>query len=292
MDYKLDKHPKYGFLQIKPTPSDAEIAEYYSNEFYASESPAQINDSSLDVQTKDKAFYQAWRQDLVDIIKAHFGRTDVAVMDFGCGWCETLAYFKDQGMSCFGIDTTPEAIEYGRSLGLEVEVSDLKVLNPFNRTFDVVLMQNVLEHLSDPVAVVAEISSKLLNPGGLFIIDVPNEFNEFQVAGKEVNSLEEWWVAPPAHLNYFNPDSLQSLLEGEGFEVVDRMSSFPLEMYLLTGQCYVGDPTLGRKMHEQRMLFEENLRSTGRKAVLHKFYRALADINLGRQILMVAEKKA
>lgn len=290
MNYKLEQHPDYGFLQIKPTPSDAEIAEYYANEFYASESPAQVNDSSLDVQTKDKVFYEAWRQDLVHQIESHFGRLDVSVMDFGCGWCETLAYFKKQGMSCFGIDTAPEAIEYGRSLGLNVEVSDLKEINPFGRKFDVVVMQNVLEHLADPIASVAEINNELLNPGGLFIVDVPNEFNEFQVAGKEVNDLNEWWVAPPAHLNYFNRDSLKALLEGEGFNIVDELSSFPLELYLLTGQNYVGNGEVGRKIHEQRMLFEYNLRSTGRTEVLHKFYRALAEINLGRQILMIGEK--
>ncbi|WP_315981280.1 class I SAM-dependent methyltransferase [Aliamphritea spongicola] len=149
------------------------------------------------------------------MIGEHFGRLDVSVMDFGCGWCETLSYFKEEGMECYGIDTTPEAIEYGRSLGLNVEVSNLQDLNPFQRKFDVLLMQNVLEHLADPVAVVAEIHKNLLNPGGLFIIDVPNEFNEFQVAGKEVNNLEEWWVAPPAHLNYFSSDSLQALLQGK-----------------------------------------------------------------------------
>lgn len=290
MDYQLEKHPKYGFHQVSPTPSDEEIAEYYSNEFYASDSPAQVNDSSLDVQRKDRQFYQAWREDIANIIEKHFKRSDVSVMDFGCGWCETLCYLRDKGMDCYGLDTTPEAIAHGKEQGLTVAVSDLKDINPFGKKFDVLLMQNVLEHLSDPEGFIERVYDEVLVEGGLFIIDVPNEFNEFQVAGKEVHALPEWWVAPPAHLNYFDADSLVSLVEDKGFNIKDRMASFPLEMFLLMGKKYVGDPKLGRECHEQRMAFEASLRGTGRTDVLHDFYRSLANLNLGRQVLLIAEK--
>ena len=291
MTYKLIQDEAYGFYRVSPTPSDQEIADYYSQEFYASDSPAQVNDSSLDVQTKDKDFYQAWRNDLLNIIKSQYSDiSDISVMDFGCGWCETLLFFKEHGLNCYGLDTTPEAIEYGKSKKLNVEISDLVNINPFGRKFDVFLMQNVLEHLADPVSFIEEVYSDVLNDGGLLIIDVPNEFNDFQVAGKEVNQLSEWWVAPPAHLNYFSADSLSSLVEGKGFRVIDRMSSFPLEMFLLMGKQYVGDPSVGREIHEQRMLFEKNLRDTGRTSTLHDFYRALADLNLGRQVLLIAQK--
>lgn len=290
MTYSLVKHEKYGFYQVSPTPTDDEIAKYYSDEFYASESPAQVNDSSLDVQTKDKQFYDYWREDIYQMIHQHFSGRSVSVLDFGCGWCESLLYLKEKGMDCYGLDTTPEAIDYGRKCGLTVEVSDLKVINPFDRKFDVLLMQNVLEHLSDPVEFIQRVNDEVLNPGGLFIIDVPNEFNEFQVAGKEVHNLDEWWIAPPAHLNYFDGDSLTALVEDLGYRVVDKLSSFPLEMFLLMGKKYVGDGELGRQIHEERMLFEHNLRRTGRTKALHQFYRALADINLGRQVLLVAEK--
>ena len=32
---------------------------------------------------------------------------------------------------------------------------------------------------------------------GILLIDVPNEFNDFQVAGRDLHSLNDWWVAPP-----------------------------------------------------------------------------------------------
>ncbi len=288
--FKLRVHPRYGYKFVSPTPTEEEIAQYYAEEFYASEAPIQVNDSSLDVQRRDQAFYESWRNDLADIIESHFGSNDIAVFDFGCGWCETLRLMRDRGMRCYGLDTAPEAIAYGKSIGLEVRVSDLKVINPFDRKFDVLIVQNVLEHLSNAESFVEQAAEDVLVPGGLLIIDVPNEFNALQLTGREVNSLDEWWVAPPAHLNYFSRVSLRALVEDKGFHVVDEIASFPLEIFLLMGRNYVGEPELGRKCHEERMLFEENLRKTGRTKVLHDFYRALAAQGLGRQILMVAER--
>ena len=37
---------------------------------------------------------------------------------------------------------------------------------------------------------------------------MPNEFNVFQTTGRDVHGLNDWWVAPPGHLNYFSNDTL------------------------------------------------------------------------------------
>jgi len=42
------------------------------------------------------------------------------------------------------------------------------------------------------------------------------------------------------------------------------------------------DPKIGSKCHKQRVAFEQNLRKTGKSKFLKKFYRSLADLNLGR----------
>lgn len=288
--YKIVPHPELGYLKVEPTPTKEEIAKFYADEFYASEPVGQVNDSSLEIQTRDKEFYENWRNDIAIWIESRINKSNISLYDFGCGWCETLIYFKERGYECYGIDTAPEAINHGKEFGLNVEISDLVDINPFQRRFDVVLMQNVLEHLASPEITLKKIYDEVLNEGGLLIIDVPNEYNTFQVVGKEVNKLEEWWVAPPAHLNYFTVDSLRSLLQHCGYEIQDEIASFPLEIFLLMGDCYVGDGKLGRQCHEKRMLFEANLTNTGNRNRLHDFYRSLAKNNLGRQILTIAKK--
>ena len=114
------------------------------------------------------------------------------------------------------------------------------------------------------------------------------EFNAFQVCGQKVHKLPEWWVAPPAHLNYFSNDSLCRLLAGTGFVVSRTEASFPMEMFLLFGENYVGDKELGRICHERRVAFEANLRRNGYEESLRDFYQALAQQNLGRQVTAYA----
>ena len=65
-------------------------------------------------------------------------------------------------------------------------------------------------------------------------------------------------------------------------------ASFPLEMFLLFNDCYVGDSAVGKQIHQKRVNFEMNLRKLGHEEKLHEFYRALAEINLGRQVAVYA----
>lgn len=288
--YQLLKHPEYEYLYISPTPSAEEITQFYANEFYSGEYK-KFNDSSLEVQLEDREFYEGGWSDIASHISEILGKPleSLNLLDVGCGWSQALLFFSSKGMDCYGFDPAPEAIKYGISKGLKVKHAGMDCMNVFeNQKFDVVMLKNVLEHLANPVKVLDEIRKDVLNPGGLIVVDVPNEFNTFQVAGRDLHGLNSWWVAPPGHLNYFTNDTLTSLLLGTGYKVKLSESSFPLEMFLLFGDCYVGDVDLGRKCHQKRVNFEINLRKLGYGNQLKQFYQALAQLNLGRQVTTYA----
>ena len=61
-----------------------------------------------------------------------------------------------------------------------------------------------------------------------------------------------------------------------------------MEMFLLFGENYVKDGTLGKACHKKRVAFEANLRQT-RPDLLREFYKALANLGLGRQIVAFAQ---
>jgi hypothetical protein len=65
-NYKLKKN-KFGFYQIKPTPSSEEITQFYANEFYTGEYK-NFNDSSLEVQIQDKEFFEGKWQNIYENI--------------------------------------------------------------------------------------------------------------------------------------------------------------------------------------------------------------------------------
>jgi SAM-dependent methyltransferase len=291
--HQLVAHPKFGFLQITPTPSAEDITRFYANEFYSGDYK-NFNDSSLEVQLENREFHEGTWEDMVFHIKNILEKPleSISLLDIGCGWAQALLYFAGKGIKCHGFDPALEAVAYGVSKGLDLRHADMERMDVFQgQLFDVVMLNNVLEHLSNPVDVVREIHNRVLVQGGLLIIDVPNEFNDFQLAGRNLHNLPDWWIAPPAHLNYFSKDTLQSLLEGCGYRVVLAESSFPLEMFLLFGDCYVGNGKLGRECHLKRVAFEENLRKLGFGQKLREFYQALAQLNLGRQIKMYAVAK-
>jgi 2-polyprenyl-3-methyl-5-hydroxy-6-metoxy-1,4-benzoquinol methylase len=289
-EYRLEKNSKYGFQQITPTPSSDVIERYYKEEFYASAYPT-YNDSSFDAIDRDKAFFEAHYSDIVagveEVLESPIAGKKV--LDVGCGWCHALEYLQGRGISGFGFDPAEEAVARGKELGLKVQQAGMGSMKVFEERFEVVTMLNVLEHLSDPVGAIKQIRSDVIADGGVLVIDVPNEFNLFQTSGQAVHGLPQWWVAPPAHLNYFDAPSLRALLEGNGFAVKILEASFPLEIFLLMGEKYVGNPELGRQCHEKRMAFEENLRATGGDSALRQFYRALAMAGVGRQIMAFAK---
>lgn len=283
---RLEPHAEFGFLQVTPTPSAEEITRFYAEEFYSTQYGA-FNNSTLEVQLRDATWHEAHWRDLGAAIVAASGRplAGQRVLDVGCGWGLALATLRDAGAQCAGFDPAPEAVEYARGRGLDVRCAGMDTMDVFGGTrFDAVMLLNVLEHLADPVAVLREIRDRVLVPGGVLLVEVPNEFNGFQTAGRDLHGLHDWWVAPPGHLNYFTAATLRRLFEGTGYRVAHCEAAFPLEMFLLFGDRYVGDPVLGREVHEKRMAFETNLRALGREDVLHRFYAALAQADLGRQV--------
>ncbi|MFO1257749.1 MAG: class I SAM-dependent methyltransferase [Gammaproteobacteria bacterium] len=288
--YTVKSNSDYGFFQISPTPTNEEISKYYADEFYSRSYP-RVNNSSLEFQERDEEYNNSRREDMYDYLNRIFKApiTGMNIFDFGCGWGHNLKFFKDRGVNCYGCDPAIEAVDYCQSQGLNVVETKIHTVELFeNLKFDVVFLLNVLEHLANPVETIAEIKKKVLKKNGVLILEVPNDFNAFQECAKLVHELPRWWVAPPAHLNYFNRSTLSALLEGEGFEIAHITATFPMELFLLFGENYIKNPELGRACHEKKVTFETNLKKFGFKQELESFYKSLLDANLGRQILVYA----
>jgi hypothetical protein len=132
----------------------------------------------------------------------------------------------------------------------------------------------------------------MLNHGGLVCIVVPNDYNPFQEALRNTMGHLPWWVAPPHHVNYFDFDSLESLLGRLGFEVLLQEATFPIDMFLLMGDNYVGNDVLGRQCHVRRKSLEQALSAAGLATLKRQLYQAMAQLGLGREVLLIARKPA
>jgi hypothetical protein len=83
--------------------------------------------------------------------------------------------------------------------------------------------------------------------------------------------------------------SIQRLLE-ERFEIVSVETSFPIDLFLLMGDNYIGDDERGRACHAKRKAFELALARAGKTALKQELYRSLAQLGIGRDVFVVARK--
>ena len=289
IEYKIITDPVYGYLRVDPVPTQKEVERYYQEEFYSSKYK-QFNDSNLEVQKDEKDFFNSRWESIRKACTEYFGRIEgLSVFDIGFGFAQALLYFHEKGMRATGLEPSPEGVEYARSKGLEVYQSSIEDFScAGSERFDIVTILNVLEHLRDPAETLINIREKLLKPSGLLVIDVPNEFNDFQTTANVEFNLNEWWVCPPNHINYFSTSTLVNILGKCGYKIHRCESSFPLEMFLLMGDIYIGNSDLGRVCHQRRVNFEHLLRKHGKGKKLSQFYEAMASLDLGRQITVYA----
>jgi hypothetical protein len=61
-----------------------------------------------------------------------------------------------------------------------------------------------------------------------------------------------------------------------------------MELFLLMGDVYVGNPEVGGQCHQRRVRFESALPADFRRRI----YETLARVGVGRDILVFAKKKS
>ena len=100
------------------------------------------------------------------------------LLDVGCGAGDNAALLKSRYPECqlFGITHSEAEEEIARRYMDYCWVFDIEGAFPSdleNQKFDALMFSHVLEHLREPAAVLARFS-RLLNPGGIVLIAVPN----------------------------------------------------------------------------------------------------------------------
>jgi len=130
---------------------------------------SQKTDGCISIQQKLRMHYQLKRYRLVVQWKSS-GR----ILDIGCSTGDFLATMQSRGWQAFGVEWMPQVAGLARQqYGLDVWVGDFVDAPVVEESFDVITMWDVLEHLYFPTRAL-EKCSKLLVPGGILVITLPN----------------------------------------------------------------------------------------------------------------------
>ena len=144
------------------------------------------------------------------LFKRYVGGPGRRVLDLGCrDGALTRAYLD--GNEVVGFDADREALAAAARVGIETHWADLdQPLEVPDASFDVVVAGELLEHLRDPQALVAEIR-RVLRPGGTLVASVPNAY---RLKGRLRFLLGRPPESDPTHLQMFAVADVRTLLSG------------------------------------------------------------------------------
>lgn len=199
-----------GLLFLNPRPTPEEMGRYYPYSQYKDEFTPAIEDEPSVVTRFNRRYHMERLCRAVERVK-RAGR----LLDVGCATGNFLAGMRRRGdWRVCGVEPNEEAARYARDrFGLEVFSGELSAAGYAERSFDVVTLWNVLEHLHAPVETLSQIR-RLLKEDGVLILSVPN------ADSLDARIFGDCWIGldPPRHLYDLTSRTLSQLLSKAGLQ--------------------------------------------------------------------------
>lgn len=151
--------------------------------------------------------------------------TQGPVLDIGCGDGLLLALLRERGIEAEGADISQEAVARCKERGLQACVYDPAHPLPYpDNSFECVVLLDVLEHVYDPVVLLAE--ARRISRSEI-VIGVPN-FSSFPARIQVLlGGVPENNQPHKGHVYWFNRDVLRSVARDAGLRITAwRMNTF------------------------------------------------------------------
>lgn len=192
-----------GLLLQNPRPPFSEIGRYYPAEY-----EPLVSEQTIDWVTRFKlAVLLGPRLRLYRALIGPAGR----IVDIGCGAGRLLnALCREGDWELHGIEPSPFCPSSNNRV--HIHSGTLESAGFASDSFNLAIMNHVLEHVPEPGSTVREVL-RILKPGAYFCGEVPNpQCLERFLFGK-------YWGGYhlPRHLTFFSPTTLQCFLQNAGF---------------------------------------------------------------------------
>lgn len=235
--------------QVIPFPSNSELEKFY-NQYHCSEEEGGSYDW---IEDRMKADFPI----KVKLIKKYLKKSEIKLLDVGCGKGFFVEACVKNKIYAMGIDVSKSGIDFATNkLNVRAEQTDIvsfskRIEN--NNQFDVITLWATIEHLSNPKEVIRAIYN-CLKPGGLFFMDTGLGSEKFE---KFLPGHSQWFDAPQ-HLFVYSVDGLKILLDNSDFKILKidknfernylrRIIKFVRHFFICFGSFLILRPIVGKK---------------------------------------------
>ncbi len=177
--------------------------DYYNESYYKTVYPDYL---------KDKKVHLINARSLLKKIGKYFNTGSLCEIGSAYGFFLNAA--RDEGWDVCGYEVSDYSRDYScRELDLAVEKDFLSAGG--GSRFDFICMNDTIEHLTDPFAVLGKCRD-VLNPGGGLMITTGD------IGSLHSKLFGKRWrlLTPPLHLYFYSRETLSYLLEKHGFEIL------------------------------------------------------------------------
>ncbi|WP_048148995.1 class I SAM-dependent methyltransferase [Methanolacinia paynteri] len=213
-DQTLLKCPVCGLIFNNKMRIDFDVIygkNYYEVDNVKDQCGGYFNYSSIEIGL-NKDYYFAYKY----ILNKSRDKKNFKLLDIGCGYGFFLKQFlADNNIILEGIETSSYAASVAEKSIPKIYDKPLGEINLEKKSYDAVLMFEVIEHLINPFEYLQKINELLID-GGYLIISTPN------ISNITFKLLKKKWPAihPETHNIYYTPKTLVKICEENGFELV------------------------------------------------------------------------
>jgi SAM-dependent methyltransferase len=144
-----------------------------------------------------------------------------SLLEVGCGGGDRLRSFADLGWKVTGQEVDPvAAAQASKRSGVDVFVGTLEGLAARGDRFDAIVMNHVIEHVLDPVSLLATCRS-VLRSGGVLVCVTPN----IGSWGHRLYGADWMPLDPPRHIVLFTSAALREAARRAGFAEPEVVTS-------------------------------------------------------------------
>lgn len=193
-----------------PSPS---AIDYASKDFHANE----IIEENIAVKTIDDLPTE-WQDGIkiqINSVCSHLQKGS-SILEIGCGEGILLNELKREGFNVSGIEPSETATQRARVKGLDIYQGYFPHEAVADKTYDLIIMSHVLEHLNDPHEVLSNINRTLRKDGMLLLVQT--NFKGL-IPRLQANRWYAW--VPEQHFWHFTPKGVMNLVRQHEMVLVE-----------------------------------------------------------------------